>query len=138
MLHRLERPAIRFAVVFSADAVIAITSLLLAMQLRFDGNVSPPYPDLIPAYAGVLVISRIGANFFFKLHRWSFRLSGLQDGARVVMAAVTGTGAFVLLLYMLRILSAPRSVVVMEMLISAAAMTVEHLHDHDGSRSAQN
>lgn len=118
----LGRPAVRFSVVFFFDAVIAIASLWIAMFLRFEGNVEPVYWGLLPLYTGVLVVSRFAANLALRLHRWSFRLSGLHDGARVVVAAAGGTGIFILALFLLRVLTPPRSVVVLELFVSAAGM----------------
>ena len=118
----LGRPVVRFSLVFFFDAAIAIASLWIAMLLRFDGNVEPAYWALLPTYTAVLVASRFAANLLLRLHRWSFRLSGLHDGARVVMAAAVGTGMFVLALFLLRVLTPPRSVVVLELLASAAGM----------------
>jgi hypothetical protein len=66
--------------------------------------------------------SRFAVNLLLRLHRWSFRLSGLNDGARVVVAAAGGTGTFILALFLLRVLTPPRSVVVLELLVSAAGM----------------
>jgi integral membrane sensor domain MASE1 len=71
------------------------------MLLRFEGNIEAAYLALLPTYTAVLVASRFAANLLLRLHRWSFRLSGLQDGARVVVAAAGGTGAFVLVLFLL-------------------------------------
>jgi FlaA1/EpsC-like NDP-sugar epimerase len=118
----LGRPAVRFSLVFFFDAAIAVVSLWTAMFLRFDGHVEEAYWSLLPTYTVVLVASRFAANLLLRLHRWSFRLSGLHDGARVGVAAAAGTGTFILALYLLRVLSPPRSVVVLELLASAAGM----------------
>jgi FlaA1/EpsC-like NDP-sugar epimerase len=118
----LGRPAVRFSLVFCFDAAIAVASLWTAMFLRFDGNIEAAYWALLPTYTAVLVASRFAANLLLRLHRWSFRLSGLHDGARVMVAAGAGTCIFILALYLLRVLSPPRSVVVLELLVSAAGM----------------
>jgi len=118
----LGRPAVRFSVVFFFDAAIAVASLWIAMFLRFDGNIERAYWALLPTYTAVLVASRFSVNLLLRLHRWSFRLSGLNDGARVVVAAAGGTGTFILALFLLRVLTPPRSVVVLELLVSAAGM----------------
>ena len=122
-LGLLEIPLLRSAIVLLLDATIAVASLLVAMLLRFDGRIEQPYLDLLPVYIGVLVVARLACNWPFRLHHWSFRLSGLHDGARIVAAVVAGTGAFILMLFMARILTPPRAVVVLEFLATAAAMT---------------
>ena len=103
---------------------MAVTCLLLAMVLRFDGRIDPLYWRLLPTYAAVLVAARLASNWSFKLHQWSFRLSGLNDGARIGAAAVAGTGVFITVLFLARVVSPPRSVVVLELLATGAAMTV--------------
>jgi FlaA1/EpsC-like NDP-sugar epimerase len=118
----LGRPGVRFSLVFFFDATIAIASLWIAMFLRFEGNIEPAYWAVLPTCTAVLVASRFGANLLLRLHRWSFRLSGLNDGARVVVAAAAGSGIFILALYLLHVLIPPRSVVVLELLVSAAGM----------------
>ncbi|HXT71674.1 MAG TPA: nucleoside-diphosphate sugar epimerase/dehydratase [Vicinamibacterales bacterium] len=120
---RLDHPAIRFGAVFLVDAIIATVSLWLAMLLRFDGAIEPTYLGLLPQYTALLVGARVVTNGILKLHRWSFRLAGLHDGARVVAAAGIGTCVFVLVIYLAQILAPPRSVVVLEMLASVLGMT---------------
>jgi len=119
----LEIPILRSVIVLSLDVTMAVTCLLLAMLLRFDGQIEQPYLDLLPVYAVVLAVARLSSNWSFKLHQWSFRLSGLQDGARIVAAAAAGTSAFIVVLFLARLLLPPRSVVVLELLATAAGMT---------------
>ena len=119
----LEVPLLRSAIVLSLDAMMAVVCLLLAMVLRFDGRIEQSYWELMPLYIGSLVAARLASNWSFRLHQWSFRLSGLHDGARVVASAVAGTGVFIAILFMARVLTPPRAVVVIELLATAAAMT---------------
>ncbi len=119
----LEIAALRSSIVLLFDATIAVASLWFAMLLRFDGRIESPYLETLPFYSLLLVASRVGANWLLRLHRWSFRLSGLHDGARVAAGAAAGTCTFILALYLTGTLGPPRSVVVFEMLASAAAMT---------------
>src|ERR1044071_1366066 len=97
----LEVPTLRIVTLLVVDSLIAVTSLWLSMLLRFEGSnpsESGTYWDSFPIFLLVLVGSRLTVNGLLKLHRWSFRLSGLHDGARVVSAATIGTGVFVLVL----------------------------------------
>jgi FlaA1/EpsC-like NDP-sugar epimerase len=114
--------AARFAVLLACDGAIAAISLWLALLLRFEGRVEPTYLAALPLFVAVLVPSRIVANVLFKLHRWSFRFSGLADGMRVGLAGLLGTGLFMSAVYFSRTLGPPRSVVVMEFLLTTAAM----------------
>jgi len=105
------------------DAAITSASLLVALNLRFEGGPLPPADrQALPLVLGLLVASRVVVNLFFRLERWSFRFSGLPDGARVGMAGVFGTGLFTLALFLLRHAGPPRSVLVLELLMSTALM----------------
>jgi FlaA1/EpsC-like NDP-sugar epimerase len=113
---------VRFSIIFVADACVAVISLWLAMLLRFEGRIEPAYSAVLPAYAGLLVASRLVASYFLRIHRWSFTYPGLQDAVRVGIAGLCGTGLFVMSVYLLRLLSPPRSVIVLEFLITGVTM----------------
>jgi FlaA1/EpsC-like NDP-sugar epimerase len=118
----LRHPLLRFTTLLGLDAGIAAVSLWFAMLLRFDGNVAAPYADALPRYLAILVVARLSANYLSRLHRWSFSASGLHDAVRVLTAALLGTGAFVTLVFLLRLLSPPRSVIVLEFLLTVVLM----------------
>ena len=111
-------------VLLSLDGGIAAASLWTAMLLRFDGRVPPPYSEQLPGLILVLVGCRLLANLLHRLHRWSFRFSSLADGARVATAGLLGTGLFVALLMLLDVRDTPRSVLVMELLLTTAVMAM--------------
>jgi FlaA1/EpsC-like NDP-sugar epimerase len=106
----------------AADGAIAAASLWVALLLRFEGRIDPVYWAMLGRYLALLVSARVISNLFFKLHRWSFRLSGLTDAARVGLAGLFGTGLFLVELYLLQHRGPPRSVVVMEFFVSTVAM----------------
>ena len=83
---------------------------------------------LLPLSA-ILAAARIGVNFLFRLHQWSFRLSGLADATRVVFAGLTGTAAMLGIVFFARTglfgdfdLLPPRSVVALEFFITTTMM----------------
>jgi len=124
-----RRRPFRHVLLALLDAAIAAGSLMLALLLRFETAIPPAYLAVTPLFAGLLVAARLAANLLFRLHRWSFRLSGLTDAVRVVLAGLLGTGLFMTALFFLRIGYAddapkgpPRSVVVLEFFLSTAAM----------------
>ena len=112
----------RYVLLLGLDGAIAAANLWLALELRFEGRINPVYGALLPRFLVVLVASRILASLLFRLHRWSFRLSGLADAMRVVLAGFLGTGLFLLTLFLIQHSVPPRSVVVMELFFSTAAM----------------
>ncbi|MCG8458120.1 MAG: hypothetical protein MI919_17725, partial [Holophagales bacterium] len=124
-LHRLTRGAgMRAGIILVVDATIAVAALWAAYQLRFDDP--SPYLRDLPPQAALLVVSRLVASLYLRLHRWSFKFSSLRDGARIIAGCLAGTMFFILLSYfVLRSagMDVPaRGVVVLEMLLSMAGM----------------
>jgi FlaA1/EpsC-like NDP-sugar epimerase len=113
---------LRYFLVMAVDAAIPVFSLWFAMFLRFEGRIVVEYGRVLPVLIGLLVCGRILANVLLRLHRWSFRLSGLPDGARVGVAGLLGTGVFLLGIFLLGLPHPPRSVVVMELFFSTFLM----------------
>jgi FlaA1/EpsC-like NDP-sugar epimerase len=118
----LRIPLLRFAIIFVIDAVVSVVSLWLAMLLRFDGSIAAEYAAVLPQYVGLLVCARLTATYISRIHRWSFSYPGLQDAVRVAAATFIGTCTFVLLVYLVGILPPPRSVIVLELLMTSALM----------------
>ena len=83
----LRSASTRWVALLGLDGTISAASFSVAMLLRFEGSIPEPDRTLLPAFAFLFVGFRILSNLLFRLHRWSFRLSGLTDGARVGMAA---------------------------------------------------
>ena len=117
----LRISAVRQALIIGSDALIPAGSLWFALFLRSEAALHDFLPYL-PALTLVLICGRILANFILRLHKWSFRLSGLTDGARVGVAGLLGTGVFLLVIFLLRLQEPPRSVVVMELFFSTFLM----------------
>ena len=124
VFRTLNAPRARQLLVLLLDGLIAVVSLWLAMLLRFEGEIAEPYLSQLPTFAQLLVASRLLVSLAFRLHRWSFRFSGLTDGARVALAGLSGTGLFMIELYLGALPGPPRSVVVLELLISIALMAL--------------
>ncbi len=115
----------RVVTTVAADALVTALGLAAALWLRFDLDEIAKFQASLPQIALMLVICRSLWNRFFKLHLWSFRFSGLADGARIGMAGVSGTALFALVFY----LSMPqamrelgRAVLVLELLLSTSGM----------------
>ncbi len=125
----LRNTRLRQALVLAIDGATAALALWVAMALRFEGAVPPDYAAMVPPLATVLVVARIAVNLLFRLHLWSFRLSGLADATRVVAAGLAGTAATLAAVFFLRArvlggldLMPPRSVIALEFFITTAAM----------------
>ena len=113
---------LRFVLVMAVDAAIPAFSLWFAMFMRLEGRANAQFGPVMPTFIALLIGGRIVANLLLRLHRWSFRLSGLPDGARVGVAGLLGTGVFLLSLFLLGLPHPPRSVVVMELFFSTFLM----------------
>jgi FlaA1/EpsC-like NDP-sugar epimerase len=119
----------RQALVLALDGAASAAALYLAMALRFEGIIPPDYAAMLPPLAAVFVVSRVAVSFLFRLHLWSFRLSGLADATRVVAAGLTGTAVAVAVIFFVRTgvlgaidLAPPRSVVALEFFITTTVM----------------
>jgi FlaA1/EpsC-like NDP-sugar epimerase len=113
---------IRHYLVLAVDGILVACSLWLAMTLRFDGEITEPYRAQMPAFLMMVVGCRTIASILFRLHRWSFRLSSLTDGARIGLAGIAGTSLFLAAFYLIRHPGPPRSVVLLESLLSTLFM----------------
>jgi FlaA1/EpsC-like NDP-sugar epimerase len=127
--YLLRNTRYRQAVVLALDATIAAVAVWVAMLLRFDGAVPEAYRHTLLPLAGLLAGSRFAVNFTFRLHLWSFRLSGLADATRVVAAGAVGSMLALGVIYFGRPWLAglidplpPRSVIALEFFITTACM----------------
>jgi FlaA1/EpsC-like NDP-sugar epimerase len=123
-LARLRTSPLRHVLILALDVAIAAASLWGALLLRFDGRILAEYADRIAEYLALLITVRTLSNVVLKLHRWSFRFSGLADGTRIGVAGLLGTGLFLVGAFLMQVRMPPRSVVVMELLLTTCAMTV--------------
>ncbi len=114
----------RRVLIVCLDVFLAALALVAAILLRFDFKVPGQFWKALPVLIAVLVLARLVANFLFRLHTWSFRFSGLVDGARVWMAALMGTGLFLAAIYLGQLQGPPRSVLLMELLLTGFCMTL--------------
>jgi FlaA1/EpsC-like NDP-sugar epimerase len=114
--------SVREALILAADAVVAVCALWLAYELRFEFSVPRLEQQALPGLLVAIAGCRVAANMALRLHRWSFRLSGLVDAARVGLATLFGTGMFVLVYFLLRLGNLPRSVILIEFLLSGIVM----------------
>ena len=138
MAWGFSRPLVRLAFspsrrvgLLALDGGIAALSLWLAMSLRFDTAIPPPYLALMPEFTFVLVLARIVSALGLRLHRWSFNLAGFTDAVRVILAGLFGTGLFLTLAFLGRVgfassssFGPPRSVLILEFFLSTTMMAV--------------
>jgi FlaA1/EpsC-like NDP-sugar epimerase len=99
---------------------LILCSLALAWLLRFDFTV--PDRKLLLSSAALLILVRLGTLRLFNLHRgwWSF--SGVAEATDILKAVGLGTIIFWLLLLGVRLSPFPRSICIMEAVLTASML----------------
>jgi FlaA1/EpsC-like NDP-sugar epimerase len=131
MQHWVDRAPsgwIRHVVLLGVDSAIIAVSYYTAYALRFDNHI--PSDRLLEYRRTLLMLLavRLPVHFAFGIHRWSFRLSGLHEAARVVAATLTASAGFVSLFFFVQRavvdigIGPPRAVIVIEFFITTAMM----------------
>jgi FlaA1/EpsC-like NDP-sugar epimerase/UDP-N-acetylmuramyl pentapeptide phosphotransferase/UDP-N-acetylglucosamine-1-phosphate transferase len=108
----------RYLLVLALDSLLVSLSFYAAFLIRFEGRPAPGVHEAYLECLPLLLAARLFVHVLFGVHRWSFRLSGFYEAVRLTLACFTGTAAFGALLYFLRAPGAPRSVIVIEFLLT--------------------
>jgi FlaA1/EpsC-like NDP-sugar epimerase len=109
----------RYALILGCDALIAVCALAYAFLLRFEGRIPASMHGAVPMALAVVVPIRVATAVAFRLHRWSFRASGLLEAARLAIATTTGSAVLALVAPLAFV---PRSVVVLEFFFTTSFM----------------
>ncbi len=105
----------------AADGAIAALGLSAAYVIRFDPDGIPPdYLVQLRQFLPLLVVVRMASIAALGLHRWSFHLAGLAEAVRLLQAGVVGSLVFFVIPLFLGVVGPPRSVVLLEFLITTA------------------
>jgi FlaA1/EpsC-like NDP-sugar epimerase len=97
--------------------MVVLGALLLAWLLRFDFTL--PYRSLLLASAPILVVIRLIALRIFNLNRGWWHFSGVSEAIDILKAVTLGSLAFWLFMRTLGILSFPRSIYLLEWVLTA-------------------
>jgi len=96
-------------------------SLLAAWLLRFDFSL--PYRSILITAMPILVLIRLGAMAYFGLLRGWWKYAGVRDGIDILKAVGAGTVLFwVIMRLVLRATAFPRTVFVLEALLTAGLL----------------
>jgi FlaA1/EpsC-like NDP-sugar epimerase/UDP-N-acetylmuramyl pentapeptide phosphotransferase/UDP-N-acetylglucosamine-1-phosphate transferase len=124
--YRLGRG--RYALLLLLDSAVIACAFYTGFLVRFEGRIPPDRLAEFPRYLPLLLAIRLPLHFAFGLHRWSFRLSGLHEAARIVLATATGTAFFAASFYFLQrraldvTVGPPRAVIAIEFLVTTALL----------------
>jgi FlaA1/EpsC-like NDP-sugar epimerase len=99
------------------QAMIVLGALLIAWLLRFDFTL--PYRSLLLASAPILVVIRLIALRIFNLNRGWWHFSGVSEAIDILKAVTLGSLAFWVFMRTLGILSFPRSIYLLEWVLTA-------------------
>jgi FlaA1/EpsC-like NDP-sugar epimerase len=129
----LMRRRIWFVTLF--QAILVCGALLLAWLLRFDFSL--PYSNLFLGAAPILVIIRLVVLRMFNLHHGWWHFSGFSEAVKIVKAVGVGTVLFWLVLTVLRVTSFPRSIYILEAILTVAFLSGGRLFSRMLARSVQ-
>jgi FlaA1/EpsC-like NDP-sugar epimerase len=107
---------------WAQDAVVPVLALHAAFFFRFEGGVPAEYLSMLALGSLILAAIRPVSAAALRLDRWSFRMSGLLEAARIGLATAFGTGAFVAVMPLLVGRSVPRSIAALEFFLTATLM----------------
>jgi len=111
----------RRAVIAFFQIMLVCSSLLSAWLLRFDFSL--PYRSLLIIAMPILVLIRLGAMAYFGLFRGWWKYAGVRDGIDILKAVGVGTLLFWLIMrFVLRTTAFPRTVFVLEALLTAGLL----------------
>lgn len=111
------RWVIRVAAV-AGDVVLVFAALYVAFLLRFDGAIPDDQLRNLAAVLPYLIAFRVGIALLLGVYETKWRLGLARDAIRLVGTVVLGTVLFAALLFLLRPPSFPRTVIVLEGLLS--------------------
>src|SRR5579863_9146813 len=100
---------------------IALFQAVLAWALRFDFSL--PLRPLLFWSAPILILIRLGSLQVFNLHRGWWHFSGVSDALNVLKAVALGTIVFYLSMIGLGVFAFPRSVYLLEAVLTAGFLS---------------
>jgi FlaA1/EpsC-like NDP-sugar epimerase len=119
---------IRRMLVLLSQVVLIVIAYLAAFLLRFDFNLSPHYQNMLIVTLPVVLLVKLAVFYRLGLLRGYWRYAGLNDAMSVAKAAAGSTVLlFVLLKLALRVPGYPRSVLVIDCLMTFLLVGGAHI-----------
>jgi len=120
--HRFRR----IVCLLLSDAVLIVISLFLAFLIRFDGNIPLKYMSILWQVLPLALVIKIPLLILFGAYWFSWTYVSIEDLINTLAACVCGSLAFAASLFFLRnwqALSVPRSVVIIDFLLTCAGLS---------------
>jgi len=102
------------------QALLVLSSLVLAWLLRFDFSL--PFRHLLMWTAPILIAVRLSSLRLFNLHRGWWHFSGVSEALNILKAVALGTVCFYLIVISLGFFAFPRSVYLLEAVLTAGLL----------------
>ncbi|MBI4538246.1 MAG: hypothetical protein HY704_01880 [Gemmatimonadetes bacterium] len=116
-----QSPWYRWVVRFLAmtgDVVLVFASLYVAFLLRFDGGIPRDQLANLARVLPFLIVLRVGIALVMGVYETQWRLGLARDAVRLIAAVAVGTVLFAAALFVMRLPSFPRTVIVIEGILS--------------------
>ncbi|MEO0131186.1 MAG: nucleoside-diphosphate sugar epimerase/dehydratase, partial [candidate division WOR-3 bacterium] len=109
----------RFLLILIFQLFTIISALTLAFLIRFDFSFPPEYYLIFLKALPLLIVSRITAYFYYKIHSSSWRFVSIKDLMDTIKAVLLGSILFlVLMVFIYRLQDFPRSIFISESILS--------------------
>jgi len=122
LLGWASNPTARHLAILGCDALATVVALWFCMLLRFEGRVPELWSEAATQALPLLIGLRLLLVMVFRLHRWSFRMSGLSEAIRLGLTMFAGTCFFVFIFWKGYGLHLPRTVVALEYFVTTTLM----------------
>ena len=101
-----------------ADMVVIAGSYYAAFYLRFEGNIPAEMHDVFVRTAPLIVSTGLLYLLVFEVYRGMWRYASINDLYQIIKAITATAVSFVIILYLIRHQTVPRSVVIIQWLVS--------------------
>lgn len=105
-------------VAVAGDVVLVFAATYLAFYLRFDGAIPDDQLSNLASILPYVIVFRVGLGLLLGVYETQWRLGLATDALRLVGTVVLGSLLFTALIFILRLPSFPRTVVILEGLLA--------------------
>lgn len=109
----------RIFFILQYEILMVVFAFTASFYIRFDFKLPPQYLQIIYETLPALLISRMAAYYYYKLHSGSWRFASMQDLMDTVKAVLLGSVLFMFqMVFIFRFREFPRSIFILETLLN--------------------